>query len=144
MLANDHDGGWRRAGGIGAGCPGLTQGLYIIVNALPQSKRDELRVHCRWKQTPIIGAYLSFSLHPGALTVIGGGPDTPLVPRSHSVTGPQCQHQPRPEPAQSEGHCPVSIVFYDGPPLPLTAALVVPSHKYMISCERGQSDAGKK
>ena len=96
VLADDCKGGWRRAGWSGPGRLEPTPGLELRVNALPRAELVDLKGyhqqktdHNHWRLPP--------SFHPGALTRLGGGPDTLPGPRSHIVRWPQRQHQPSPE-----------------------------------------------
>ena len=100
-LPNYHDSGWRCAGGSGPIHSVPTSGMELRVNAHPRSKLGELRGRQRWK-TYFDRQRIPPSLHLGALTGLGGGPDTLSAPIPHIVRGPQRQHQPSPEPAQSE------------------------------------------
>ena len=83
------------------------------------------------------------SLHPGALTVIWGVPDRFTGAKSHIDRGPQCQYRPSPEPLQSAGCWSDDGVRAGGPHPPLSAALEVPTHEDVFSCETRHIDAGK-
>ena len=89
-------------GGSGLGRPGLTPGLESKFDALPRAYCGELRGCYQRKKDPDNWC-IPPSLHPGALTVLGGCPDTLLGPRSYSVRVTQRQHWPSPEPEQSSG-----------------------------------------
>ena len=72
-------------------------------------------------------------LHPGALTILGGIPDTIPDPVSHRVRGPQHRYLPSPEPLESTGRGPSDGVWAGRPPLPLQAVLVVLGPKDVVS-----------
>ena len=97
----------------------------------------------RWKTDPNHWHIPPF-LHLVSLTIFGGGPDTLTGPRSHSVKGPQHQHQKIPEPVQPASLLPYDGVLDNGPPSPITEAMVVPAHEDVASGETGNSDAGKR
>ena len=94
VLANDHVGGWWRAGVSGPGNMGQTPALELSVGTLPRAITDKNGPY--HQRTPPY-------LHPGALNILGGSPYTLPGPIYHSVRGPERRHRPIPEPAQSSG-----------------------------------------
>ena len=129
-------------GGSGLGRPGLTPGLESKFDALPRAYCGELRGCYQRKKDPDNWC-IPPSLHPGALTVLGGCPDTLLGPRSYSVRVTQRQHWPSPEPEQSSGCWSAAGVWADWPPPPIPETLELTAHEDVVSGDTGQSDAGK-
>ena len=130
-------------GGRGSGSPGPTPGLERRVNAFPQAKHGDLR-GCHQRKTYPNHWHIPPALHLALTTVIGGYPDTLPGPMSHSVRGPQRQHQPSPEPAQPPGSWPSDGLWVDEPPPPLSSVLVVLAHQYVVLVKTGHNDVIKK
>ena len=110
----------------------MTKGMERRFDALPQSKHGELR-YCRRWQTDTAHQHTISILHTRALTRLRGGPDTIPGPGKHRVRGPQRQHQPSPETAQSVDCVYADGVWAGGPPLPLPTALTVVQHEDMVA-----------
>ena len=85
------------------------------------------------KQTHLIRTYPP--LHLGAPSVLGGGPETLLGPKSHSVRGTQRQH-PIPEPPQSTGCWAPDGVWVGGPPTPSQKYWRFYTGKVVLDAER--------
>ena len=76
-------------GGSVPSCPVPTIALDCRGDALPRSKRGDLRGRNRQKTDPN-HRRIPTALHPGALTVLGGGPE--ILPGLISHSGRRPQH----------------------------------------------------
>ena len=132
VLSYDHNSLWRISGGSSTGHLGPTQGLERIVDALPRAKHGEMQ-GCHQQKTDPDHQRIPTSLHTGSLTGVGVSSDTITGPIYHSVRGPQHQHRPIPESAQSAFRCSVSVILSDRPPPPLPSVLEVSEHEDMVS-----------
>ena len=131
VLAGKHDRGWRSTGEVVPSHLLPTPGLGRRVDTLLRAKFCDLRGCHQCKIYPN-HLWIPPALHIGALTGIGGVPDTLPVPRSHSFRLHQHQHCPIPELAWPSGRWSSDGVWSYGPPLPLLADLVVQAHEDVV------------
>ena len=106
------------------------------VDMLPQAEHGELQ-GCCGHQTDTAHWRVPSSLHPGALTRLGGGPDTLPGPGPHRVRRPQRRHLRSPEPTHSASCWSYDGVRAGGPPPSLLAALAILPHEDMVADAKG-------
>ena len=100
MLEGNKNVGWRRAGGSGHGCLGLTPGLEHKVDVISQARSCDMQG--RHQQTDPTNLCIPTSLQPVAPTGLGRGPVALPGKGAHHVRGLQ-RHYSIPEPSQSAG-----------------------------------------